>query len=60
MTIGCYPFYHVGPAPQRFIVCVCISAVGSRQGVQRLAQPPRNFFVGMFSEEDMDAFSEVL
>jgi sortase A len=29
--VGCYPFYHVGPAPQRFIVRA-VPAPGSRTG----------------------------
>ncbi len=30
-VVGCYPFYHVGPAPQRFIVRA-VPAAGSRAG----------------------------
>ena len=30
--VGCYPFYHVGPAPQRFIVRA-VPAAGSASGV---------------------------
>ena len=37
--VGCYPFYHVGPAPQRFIVRAVPAAA---LAVERLTRPSRN------------------